>query len=120
MSSALVVITLSSGLFIRFVPLGLPYFVSKYGGSALWALMIYWIISALLPSWSLVYAASLSGAFAMSVECVKLFHSPHLDAFRTTTAGMLLLGRFFSVQDILAYWASIAIGAYLDELILRR
>jgi hypothetical protein len=120
MSSALVIITLSSGLFIRFVPLGLPHFGSKYGGSALWALMIYWIISALLPPWNRVYVASLSGAFATSVECVKLYHSPHLDAFRTTAAGMLLLGRFFSAPDILAYWTSIAVGAYLDTLIPRR
>ena len=40
-SCTLVLATIVSGLVIRFGPLGLPRFVAKYGGSILWALMIY-------------------------------------------------------------------------------
>ena len=39
--------TIIAGLTIRFTPLGLPSPIVKYGGSMLWALMIYWIVSAL-------------------------------------------------------------------------
>ena len=50
-----------------------------------------------------------------AVEFAKLYHSPALDAFRLTLPGILLLGRFFSVWDMLAYWSAIAAGAWLDR-----
>jgi hypothetical protein len=46
-----------------------------------------------------------------------LYHSPELDAFRLTLPGILLLGRFFSAWDILAYWSAIAAGVLLDRRI---
>jgi hypothetical protein len=79
-----------------------------------WALMIYWIISTLLPNWRLIPAAILSGIIATAVECAKLYHQPALDAFRRTLPGILLLGRIFSIWDIVAYLLAIAIGASLD------
>jgi Protein of unknown function (DUF2809) len=110
-------VTIAGGLLIRFGPLGLPRFVVKYGGSALWALMIYWIVSTLLPRWRVVAVALLAGSVATSVEFLKLYHAPWLDSFRITLPGVLLLGRFFSVQDMLAYWVAIALGAVLDRCI---
>ena len=53
---------------------------------------------------------------AALVECVRLFHSPGLNAFRMTTPGALLLGRFFSLWDIAAYWMGIAGSAIADRL----
>jgi hypothetical protein len=52
---------------------------------------------------------------ATAIEFLKLFHSPPLDAFRHTLAGILLLGRFFSVWDLIAYWLAISIGALVDR-----
>ena len=49
LSLVLMLATVSGSLVVRFAPLGLPQFVVKYGGSTLWALMVYWIVSALLP-----------------------------------------------------------------------
>jgi len=94
--------------------------VVKYGGSTLWALMVYWIVSTLLPSWRLPAVALLTGVLATAVEFVKLYHSPGLDAFRLTLPGVLLLGRFFSVWDIVAYWLAIVAGALVDQRIRRR
>lgn len=119
LSLALMLGTVVAGLVVRFAPLGLPPFVVKYGGSTLWALMVYWIVSALLPSWRLFAIALLAGVIATAVEFVKLYHSPALDAFRLTLPGILLLGRFFSVWDIVAYWIAIAVGAFLDRGIRR-
>jgi Protein of unknown function (DUF2809) len=107
--------TVAGGLSVRFAPLGLPPFIVKYGGSTLWALMLYWIVSTLLPSWRLPAAALLTGVLATAVEFVKLYHSPGLDAFRLTLPGVLLLGRFFSVWDIAAYWLAIIVGAFVDK-----
>lgn len=119
LSLALMLATIATGLAVRFAPLGLPLFVVKYGGSMLWALMVYWIISALLPSRPLLAVALVAGTLATAVEFFKLYHSPALDAFRLTLPGVLLLGRFFSVWDIGAYWLAIVIGALVDQRIRR-
>jgi hypothetical protein len=107
-------VTIICGLVIRFVPLGLPPSVMKYGGSMLWALMIYWMISMLLPTVRISAVALLASVVTAAVELVKLHHSPAIDAFRVTLPGILLLGRFFSVWDILAYWVAIFAGVLVD------
>ena len=81
--------------------------------------MIYWIVSTLLGSSRLLTAALISGAIGTAVEFFKLYHSPGLDAFRLTLPGILLLGRYFSVRDIVAYWIAICAGAALDSCVLR-
>jgi hypothetical protein len=112
---ALLLGTVAAGLAIRFLPLGLPLFAVKYGGSTLWALAIYWLVSALLPSWRFLATALLAGVLATAIEFLKLYHFPALDAFRHTLPGILLLGRFFSVWDIAAYWLAITAGALADR-----
>lgn len=116
----LMFLTVIAGLAIRFAPLGLPHFVVKYGGSMLWAMMIYWIVSSLFPARRFLPAALLAGVIATAVEFGKLCHTPALDAFRLTLPGILLLGRFFSVWDIVAYWLAIAIGAFIDMGLIRQ
>jgi len=83
----------------------------------LWALMIYWIISTFLPSLRLCAVALLTAGITTAVEFFKLSHAPALDAFRLTIPGILLLGRFFSAWDILAYWIAIVAGVLLDRRI---
>ena len=112
---ALMVVTVAAGLTIRFAPLGLPPFVVKYGGSTMWALMAYWIVSTFLPSRRPLTVALLTGTLATAVEFIKLYHSPILDVFRLTLPGIVLLGRFFSVWDIVAYWLAISVGALIDR-----
>jgi hypothetical protein len=98
-------------------PLGLPPFIVKYGGSMMWALMIYWMVSALLARCRLLPVALISCAIAAAVEFLKLYHVPWLDAFRLTLPGILVLGRHFSLWDILAYWIAICLGAYVDGML---
>ena len=117
LSLALVAVTMIIGLMIRFVHFGLPPAVVKYGGSMLWALMIYWIASTLLPAMRLRVLALLTAGITTAVEFSKLYHAPALDAFRMTLPGILLLGRFFSAWDILAYWIAIAAEVLLDKRI---
>ena len=80
----------------------------------LWAVMIYWIVSTAMARWRLPVVGLVAGAIATAVEFFKLYHSPALDAFRLTLPGILLLGRFFSASDILAYWIAIAAGVLLE------
>jgi Protein of unknown function (DUF2809) len=102
---------------------GLPASMVKYGGSILWATMVFVLTSILagalasiaglrLSRWRI---ALISAVIAVSVELFRLVHSTWLDAFRLTLAGALLLGRIFSLWDMVAYGAGIILGMLLDR-----
>lgn len=110
---------LAAGLVLRLVPMGLPHPLVKWGGSLLWAAMVYWLVAALMPHARVAAAASVAGTIACLVELSRLYHSPGLDAFRLTRAGILLLGRVFSPWHFPAYWAAIAVAAGFDWALLR-
>ena len=117
LSTLLIIATVAAGLTLRLTHVGLPFAVVKYGGSLLWALMIYWIVSTLRPRWPIPQGALAAGAVATAVEVFKLYHQPWLDAFRLTLPGALLLGRVFSVWDLVAYACAITGGAVADRSI---
>jgi hypothetical protein len=112
--------TILAGLGLRLLPLGPPFPLAKWGGSVLWAAMVYWLVAALLPNLRAITAAAVAGVVAGTVEMVRLYHSPGLDAFRLTLAGKLLLGRVFSPWHPVVYWATITLAAALDWTLLRR
>jgi hypothetical protein len=114
LSLVLLFVTIVAGLVLRMVPLDLSPLVVKYGGSMLWALAIYWLVSTILARGGLVMSAMLAGLLATAVEFLKLYHTPDLEAFRYTLPGEFLLGRTFSFLDIAAYWVAITLGALLD------
>ena len=111
---ALAAATIALGLGLRLVPAGLPFWVVKYGGSLLWAVMVYLLLAALLPHWRPARVGLFAGGVAAVVELSRLYHLPELDAFRLTLAGKLLLGRVFSPWHIAIYWAAIALAALID------
>jgi hypothetical protein len=103
------------GLVCRFVPIGLPQVLVKYGGSFLWAVMVYLLVCVLLPQLRPMASAALSIAIAVAVEYAKLIRSPSLDFFRDTFAGKVLLGRYFSFRDIGVYLVAILCAAWIDS-----
>ncbi len=104
-----------AGLLLRLMPVGLPYPVVKWGGSVLWAAMVYLLVAAVWPDWQVLTTASVAGAIAGVVELSRLYHAAWLDAFRISLAGMLLLGRVFDGWHFLAYWGTIALVAAADR-----
>jgi len=116
-SAILIAVAAAAGLAIRFAHLGLPFAVTKYGGSALWALMIYWIVSTVAGRWSPIRSGLTAGVIAVAVECLKLYRTPALDAFRHTLAGIILLGRVFSIADLVVYGLAIVCGVVIDQMI---
>lgn len=107
------------GLLCRFVPLGLPQVVVKYGGSFLWAAMVYLLVALFLPALRPVAAGALAAAVAVAVEYGKLVYTPGLDSFRGTFAGKVLLGRYFSYKDIAVYLVAILYAAWIDARLTR-
>ena len=95
--------------------LGLPAFIVKYGGSMLWTTMVFFLVAIAAPARSRSSVALVSAAIAICVELFRLVHTPWLDAFRLTMAGALLLGRIFSLWNLLAYGVGIGLGMLLDR-----
>jgi uncharacterized protein DUF2809 len=95
--------------------LGLSSFVVKYGGSMLWATMVYFLVAMAAPRRSPWGIALMSASIAVGVELFRLVHAPWLDAFRLTPAGALLLGRIFSLWNMLAYACGIVSGMLIDR-----
>jgi hypothetical protein len=118
---ALALVVIACGLSLRWYgfPLGLPAFVVKYGGSLLWATMVFLLVGVLLPRLSRAQIAAIAMAIAVVVEFSRLVHTPWLDAFRLTTAGALLLGRIFSLWNLVAYAVGIVVGIWLDSYVVR-
>jgi hypothetical protein len=119
-SGLLLLVTILAGVAVRFVHFGQSPFVGKYAGSMLWAVAIYWVVSSLLGRMRLGGVAAIAGCIATAVEFFKLYRSPGMDAFRGTLAGILLLGRYFSTWNILAYWVGIAAAVLADRAMRAR
>ncbi len=96
--------------------LGLSGFVVKYGGSTLWGTMVFFLVAIAASRLSRTRIALIASVIAISVELFRLVHFPWLDAFRLTLPGALLLGRIFSVWNMVAYGAGIGLGVMLDRL----
>ncbi len=92
----------------------------KYGGSAMWAILLYWIVAALLPATGAMRLAWISCTLAALVEFSRLHHSAVEDHFRATLAGRLLLGRYFGFANIAAYFLAILCCATCDHFLQRR
>lgn len=97
----------------------LPFTVVKYGGSILWGSMVYFLLALMRVTAKPGKIAGAAVLIAICVEFFRLVHTPWLDAFRLTTAGALLLGRVFSLWNMLAYAAGIVIALALDPAISR-
>ncbi len=119
-SLILLLITIPVGLAIRLLPLGLPWFLYKYLGSALWAIALYWFLAALLPKLRPRALAPLAIIIATLLELSRLVPIAPIDAFRLTFAGQILLGRFFSIKNIAAYAIAMTLTAALDHAFIAR
>lgn len=96
--------------------LGLPFELTKYGGSVLWSAMVYGVLTILAPTAPRSRIACIAIASATLVESSRLFHASALDHFRLTAAGALLLGRVFSAWNVVAYSVGIAAAWMIDRV----
>ena len=116
----LLLLTIPIGLAVRFLPLHLPWFLYKYLGSFLWAVALYWFLAALLPKLRPPAIATLAIIIATLVELTRLVPIALIDAFRLTLPGQILLGRYFSIKNVVAYILAIAFAAICDRAFLAK
>ncbi|HBF32181.1 MAG TPA: DUF2809 domain-containing protein [Rhizobium sp.] len=100
--------------------IGLSFFTVKYGGSLLWGTMVYLLVRMFLIAASRYRIATVAEMVAITVELVRLIHTPWLDAFRDTLFGALLLGKVFSLWNIFAYSLGIVLAMSLERWFLSK
>jgi hypothetical protein len=105
------VLVVAVGLLWRHPWFSLPPAVCKYGGDALWSLLVFLGFGFLLPRVSTRRTAILAVMFSFAVETSQLWHTPWIDAVRQTRLGALALGSVFNWPDFIAYAIGITIGA---------
>jgi len=112
----LAVLVIMAGLLWRSQIIPLPPFLAKYGGDALWALMVFCGMGFVFPRFSTQTLTLLAVGFSCAVEFSKLYHAPWIEAVRSTLAGRLILGISFHWPNIAAYVLGIALGAVAEHL----
>ena len=114
-----IALVICAGLAARSKAVGLPPFVAKYAGDALWALMVFLGLGFLLPRRSTTTIMALAAAVSVAVEFSQLYHAPWIDAIRRTWPGRLALGETFAWPDIAAYLIGIAVGGAIERTLRR-
>ena len=116
----LIVLVIAAGLLWRSSFLPLPSFLTKYGGDALWALLIFVGLGFVFNRTSTQRLALGALCFSWAVEFSQLYHAPWIDTIRSTLPGRLILGSTFNWLDLPAYALGIAIGAVVEFSFRRR
>ncbi|AIV32253.1 DUF2809 domain-containing protein [Streptomyces sp. R1] len=105
-------VIVGAGLTLRAVATGE---VAKYGGDALYTLLLFALVLVAAPRTAPVRAAALALAVSWGVEFLQLTDGPaHLA--RQSTAARLVLGSTFNAPDLFWY----AVGAVTGPLAVRR
>lgn len=115
----LAVLVIGTGLLWRSGLLPLSSFLTKYGGDALWALLVFLGFGCIFNHSSTAQVGFGAVCFAWAVEFLQLYHASWIDAIRATRLGQLTLGSFFNSPDLIAYVIGVAIGV-LAECLYRR
>ena len=111
-----ILLVIGAGLLLRCGWLPRDAFLVKYGGDALWALMVFLGCGCLAPTAPTFRVAAIAVVISWTVEFLQLYHAPWIDGIRSTLPGRLVLGQTFNPPDLLAYVVGVAIGMAAEYL----
>jgi hypothetical protein len=89
-------------------------FWHKYGGDALWALLMFLGFRCVLIRASILRVTLVSLTFCFAVEFFQLYHAPWIDSIRATRLGTLALGSTFNAPDLIAYAVGVFFGGVIE------
>ncbi|MDC0741128.1 ribosomal maturation YjgA family protein [Polyangium mundeleinium] len=107
-------VTIGLGLLSRKIP-GLPAWLSKGAGDALYATMSFWLVGLFVPACRTAAASVVALLFCYAIEASQLYHAPWVDAIRATRLGGLALGYGFHVMDLIYYAVGVSAGAGIER-----
>jgi len=113
----MIAITIALGLCARLIKKRF-FHLGDAAGDALWATMVFFILSFITPTmplWKRILAAI---TFSFAIEFSQLYHAPWIDRIRKTTPGAIVLGSSFSPSDLVCYVIGVAVGAFAEKKLL--
>ncbi len=113
-------VTIGIGLIVHWHGAPLGQTARDVAGDALWAAMMFWLVSIVAPGVRWRCAAVIALGICFAVEVSQRYHTPSLDALRGTTIGHLVLGSGFDPRDFAAYTAGVLAAMLLDRGLERR
>jgi hypothetical protein len=113
-------LTIVVGLLWRSKMVPMPPLLFKYGGDALWAMVILLGVGFLFPRLALLNQMLLALSFAWAVEFLQLYHAPWIDAIRALRLGHLVLGTTFNAPDLAAYALGVALAGWGQRQLRRK
>ena len=111
---------IAAGLWWRSAANPVSPFLHKYGGDALWALLMFLGFRCVLIRATILRVTLVSLAFCFAVEFSQLYHAPWIDSVRNTCFGAPTLGSTFNAPDLVAYAAAVALGVVIETVRQRR
>ena len=117
---AIAVTTIAVGLAVHWYGTSLGRAARDVLGDLLWAVMMTWWIAALVPGVRPPIRAAMALVICFVVETSQLYHTPALDAFRSTAIGHLFLGSGFDPRDLAAYSLGVLAAVLVERIALRR
>lgn len=112
--------TILIGLATRRFAAAFPSVIARYGGDALWAAMVFWLVALVRPRAARRPLALAALSVAWAVEVSQLYRAPWIDAVRATRGGALVLGQGFLWSDLASYAVGVMLAAGIDAVLLRR
>ncbi|MGW6619416.1 ribosomal maturation YjgA family protein [Streptomyces erythrochromogenes] len=110
------VVTVGAGLGLRAAAAGS---VAKYGGDALYTVLLLTLVVLVAPRWTPLRAAGTALAVSWAVELFQLSSVP-AELSRESVAARLVLGSTFNAPDLFWYAAGAAGGWLLHRAMDRR
>ncbi len=107
-----IIIVIMLGLASRRYPL--PSLITTYAGDILWALMIFFIVGFLFPTFSTIKIAIIALSFSFCIELSQLYHEPWIDAIRQYRLVALIIGHGFLWSDLVCYTIGVILGASIE------
>jgi len=111
--------TIVLGLATRRFPAAFPELVARFGGDALWAAMMLWLVALCRRAAAPSQVAISALAVAWAVEFSQLYQASWIQAIRATRSGALVLGQGFLWSDLVSYAIGVMLAAALDAGIVR-
>jgi hypothetical protein len=113
----LIALVIAAGVLWRSGLLPLSSFQAKYGGVALWALVVFLGVGFVFCRSSITRVGLAALCIAWCVEALQLYHAPWIDGIRATRLGAMVLGSTFNAPDLIAYAVGIAVGVMAEFVI---
>ena len=104
------IVTIITGLFARSRKSWFPDIVNLYLGDMLYAFMMFYIISLIIPGKKIFIRALVSLLACYCIETIQLYNASWIHGLRATLPGRLILGSGFLWSDLLAYFVGIALA----------